>query len=1165
MKQACGCCAGSEILTPVVEANRPGLPAIAYRAGTYGSYFATMIARLSSLYLDVAAADGSGTITRLRPLANLGTRAADDPSIALLDAWALVADVLTFYQERIANEGYLMTASERRSVLELARLVGYSLRPGVSASVFLAFTVANGFAGTLPAGARAQSQPGTGETAQFFETSADLGARDVWNALQPRLTRPQVITLSTDPGTDAATRDTFFFQGISTNLKTGDALLIVLGDGTGQQVVRFVDAVVPQADQGRTEVSLQPPPFATSAQNVQALVQTTIGPFIDEVSSIFADSDLAASVAESLNNMVAAVNSATDLPTAASYISALIPTIQAVQRTTTKRKFSRVKAWTTDLLTQLAALVPAVLGFDGSSDPNQQPGFKPIRSDLPASGLAKLVAIADTLAQPPSLQPANALRLTRTVARTFSPQADTAARLLAAFKPRAAANLYQAWSGVESPASQVQVYAFRVKAPLYGNNAPQQLTVVENKVPTPSEWPYGSEENNFVLSLDANYDKILPGSWVAINSPTMSSDLIVTQATQVGSASRSNYGMAARVTQVSLNQAYIPFPGATGTIAGLRQVTVWAQPEPLDLAEEPLDTDVEGDTIELAELYDGFEAGRWIIISGERTDIPNTTGVTASELVMISAVNQGTRAPLCAAFPANYVPFTGQTYTTDANGQGDRLVVGELAGDAAGLVKLRQVLPQARLANQQFCDQVQLAPGLYVSAYVPSSDELVGKFPDFEGLLADPQTGTPYPGGIIPSALLGQVFAWRISSAPVHTILTLANSLAYKYDSVSVTIYGNVVKATHGQTVGEILGDGDGSQVFQSFALGQKSLTYLAAATPAGAESTLTVRVNDIAWDETPDLFAPGPADRDYITRTDDSGQTSIVFGNGSHGARLPTGSANVKAVYRYGIGSGGNVDAGLINQLATHPQGAQGVINPLAASGGADTDSIGQARANTPVAVMALDRLVSVQDYADFARSFAGIGKATSVRLSDGRRQIVHVTLAGAGDIPIDPTSDLYQNLLQALHRNGDTNLPVQVAMRRLKLLVIAARISLLAGYQWETVVAQVSGALLAAYAFEQRQLGQSAFLSEAIGIIQAVPGVSYVDMQTFDGIAENVSAAQLAGLAGSLSLNNFVEAGLARVDPGATDPARRILPAELVMLTPAIPGTLILTEIDS
>jgi len=195
MKQPCGCCAGIEMIVPEPEANRPGLPAIAYRVGTHATFFETMVARLSTLYLDVPRPDGSGKLERIRPLERLTTRDLGDPSIALLDAWALLGDVLSFYQERIANEGYLRTARERRSILEIARLIGYRLRPGVSATVYLAFTVADGFSGEIPAGTRAQSIPGTGEKPQFFETAEKVMARDVWDNLKPRLTRPQLITL----------------------------------------------------------------------------------------------------------------------------------------------------------------------------------------------------------------------------------------------------------------------------------------------------------------------------------------------------------------------------------------------------------------------------------------------------------------------------------------------------------------------------------------------------------------------------------------------------------------------------------------------------------------------------------------------------------------------------------------------------------------------------------------------------------------------------------------------------------------------------------------------------------------------------------------------------------------------------------------------------------
>ena len=110
----------------------------------------------------------------------------------------------------------------------------------------------------------------------------------------------------------------------------------------------------------------------------------------------------------------------------------------------------------------------------------------------------------------------------------------------------------------------------------------------------------------------------------------------------------------------------------------------------------------------------------------------------------------------------------------------------------------------------------------------------------------------------------------------------------------------------------------------------------------------------------------------------------------------MPTGSANIKATYRYGIGRAGTSTPWQISQLATHPLGLQGVVNPLPASGGADRDSLDQARRNAPLAVTALDRLVSVQDYADFARTYAGIAKASAVRLSDGRAELVHLTIAG-------------------------------------------------------------------------------------------------------------------------------------------------------------------------
>src|SRR5688500_14773869 len=119
----CGCCEGVTVKTPCNIHNRPGLSAIAYRIGEHADFKASMIARLSSADFPK----------------DLRTRNDRDFSIALLDAWSLVADVLTFYDQYIANECYLRTATERLSIFELARLIGYRPHPGVSASTLLAF------------------------------------------------------------------------------------------------------------------------------------------------------------------------------------------------------------------------------------------------------------------------------------------------------------------------------------------------------------------------------------------------------------------------------------------------------------------------------------------------------------------------------------------------------------------------------------------------------------------------------------------------------------------------------------------------------------------------------------------------------------------------------------------------------------------------------------------------------------------------------------------------------------------------------------------------------------------------------------------------------------------------------------------------------------------
>ena len=123
----CDCCDGIAVRAPVEPGNAPLLPAISYRSGDWQSFRDTMLARLSS-------ADAGA-------LAGLTIRDTRDPTIALIDAWAAVGDILTFYNERLMSEGLLRTAEELDSLPQLARLIGYQPGPGVAASADIAFTM----------------------------------------------------------------------------------------------------------------------------------------------------------------------------------------------------------------------------------------------------------------------------------------------------------------------------------------------------------------------------------------------------------------------------------------------------------------------------------------------------------------------------------------------------------------------------------------------------------------------------------------------------------------------------------------------------------------------------------------------------------------------------------------------------------------------------------------------------------------------------------------------------------------------------------------------------------------------------------------------------------------------------------------------------------------
>ena len=132
--------------------------------------------------------------------------------------------------------------------MNLARLVGYRARPGLSASVYLSFTLEDSFTEetTIPAGTKAQSQPaGEEEKAQVFETAEAITARASWNRIRPRQTRPQILV-----GQPA----NVYVAGTGLNLRRGDRLLV---ERPGQEPALWtVDEAIEDRAANRTQIVL---------------------------------------------------------------------------------------------------------------------------------------------------------------------------------------------------------------------------------------------------------------------------------------------------------------------------------------------------------------------------------------------------------------------------------------------------------------------------------------------------------------------------------------------------------------------------------------------------------------------------------------------------------------------------------------------------------------------------------------------------------------------------------------------------------------------------------------------------------------------------------------------------------------------------------------------
>jgi hypothetical protein len=240
------------------------------------------------------------------------------------------------------------------------------------------------------------------------------------------------------------------------------------------------------------------------------------------------------------------------------------------------------------------------------------------------------------------------------------------------------------------------------------------------------------------------------------------------------------------------------------------------------------------------------------------------------------------------------------------------------------------------------------------------------------------------------------------------------------FHPASTVLRGNNVVATHGQTVpDEPVQVGDGTPA-QRLTLTRRPVTHLLAP-PGGRRRSrpeLEVRVDGVPWTAVDNLVYSGPFDTHYVVTIDENDALTLRFGTGQRGAVVPAG-ASVKALYRVGLGSLGNTGPGSITVPVSVVAQVETVTNPFAAEGGADRESVEEAKIAGPGSVITQQRAVTLGDYEMLARGFAGVGKARARVGLRGGYKVVQMFIApeNPGTIPPPlPSADLKEALKQFL-----------------------------------------------------------------------------------------------------------------------------------------------------
>ena len=158
-----------------------------------------------------------------------------------------------------------------------------------------------------------------------------------------------------------------------------------------------------------------------------------------------------------------------------------------------------------------------------------------------------------------------------------------------------------------------------------------------------------------------------------------------------------------------------------------------------------------------------------------------------------------------------------------------------------------------------------------------------------------------------------------------------------------------------------------------------------------------------VPWAEVTSLDVAGPFDKLYEL---DAEAGLVYFGDGERGAippLVPRAGQVVARRYRHGGGVIGECDAGAINKLGVQVTGLSGVANVVPARGGADAETLDEAKERARKELSTRSRAVTSGDFAWIAEQTPGVRVARAI-VVPRRRPLPIVCPPSAQPMPTPP-----------------------------------------------------------------------------------------------------------------------------------------------------------------